>query len=112
MSQIRTPYLTDYDELTALPNRRRFVRQLHDFMQEHDETGDTLALMLLKNIDRFKSINDNFEHVAGDEFAILRIMQRIRGLGPSLLGCYLPPFRLSHERNIDTFSHVKMVKRG
>jgi diguanylate cyclase (GGDEF)-like protein len=66
-STIRQTY---YDELTALPNRRRFVRQLHDFMQEHKETGDTFALMLL-NIDRFKSINDNFEHVAGDEFAIL-----------------------------------------
>lgn len=70
MSRVRTHYLTDCDELTDLPNRRRFVRQLQDFMQEHKESGEKFALMLL-NIDRFKSINDNLEHVAGDELLLV-----------------------------------------
>jgi diguanylate cyclase len=51
------------DELTGLPNRRRFINAL-------DSLKDTEALLLLMDLDGFKTINDTLGHDAGD--ALLR----------------------------------------
>jgi diguanylate cyclase (GGDEF)-like protein len=50
-----------HDELTGLPNRRAFIERLEDCLR----TGP-VALMFV-DMDRLKSMNDTFGHVAGDE---------------------------------------------
>ena len=57
------------DDLTGLPNRRSFQRQLADRIRAATETGAPFALGLI-DLDRFKPINDVHGHPVGD--AILR----------------------------------------
>jgi len=53
------------DTLTAMPNRRAFDERLGLEIDRAERTGEPLAL-LLGDIDRFKTLNDRFGHVAGD----------------------------------------------
>lgn len=48
------------DELTGLPNRRRFINAL-------DALKQTPATLLLLDLDGFKAVNDTLGHDAGDE---------------------------------------------
>lgn len=50
-----------HDELTGLPNRRAFIERLDDCI-----ANGPVALMFV-DMDRLKSMNDTFGHVAGDE---------------------------------------------
>lgn len=67
------------DELTALPNRRRFVEELRRRLVSATEP---IGLMVL-DMDDFKMVNDRYGHLTGD--AVLRLfgrhLQRI--VGPS-----------------------------
>jgi diguanylate cyclase (GGDEF)-like protein len=62
-----------HDELTGLPNRRAFIETLDERMQ-----AGPVALMFV-DMDRLKSMNDTFGHVAGDELicAVGRTMERV-----------------------------------
>lgn len=57
------------DALTALANRRRFDERLADEVRRARETGAPLSLVLV-DVDRFKRVNDEHGHAAGD--AVLR----------------------------------------
>lgn len=59
-------HLAVTDELTNLYNRRRFQEMLAEGIAEHVRAGDQVSLILL-DIDRFKNLNDQFGHQAGDE---------------------------------------------
>jgi diguanylate cyclase (GGDEF)-like protein len=54
------------DHLTGLANRRRFERQLEREVGRTLRYGRPFCLLLL-DIDRFKEVNDNHGHEAGDE---------------------------------------------
>ena len=54
------------DPLTRLHNRRSLERYLHTAFHKARAGGETLALVML-DIDHFKSINDRFTHLTGDE---------------------------------------------
>ncbi|CDP50663.1 hypothetical protein [Devosia sp. DBB001] len=57
--------LAEHDELTGLPNRRKF----NDRMEQEDSrarrSGHGYSLLVI-DVDKFKGINDGFGHVAGD----------------------------------------------
>ena len=53
------------DGLTGLANRRRFSATLGDWCARARTDGDALVLLLL-DLDHFKSINDRHGHAAGD----------------------------------------------
>jgi diguanylate cyclase (GGDEF)-like protein/PAS domain S-box-containing protein len=66
--------ITDY--LTGLLNRQGFEAALDDAIRNADETATQLACIFI-DLDRFKWINDNFGHAAGDE-VLRQVVMRIR----------------------------------
>ena len=59
----------EQDSLTNLFNRRFFLKLLHKSKSLAARTHKPLSLLVL-DIDHFKSINDKFGHLAGDEVLI------------------------------------------
>jgi diguanylate cyclase (GGDEF)-like protein len=53
------------DPLTGLHNRRHLVEHFESMIAAAEEAGETLVVALF-DVDRFKSINDNYGHLAGD----------------------------------------------
>jgi len=59
-------YLAFHDDLTKLPNRRYVKKEIEDIIEEiHAGRDRTLGLIYI-DLDRFKVINDNFNHSYGD----------------------------------------------
>ena len=54
------------DSLTGLPNRRHFKERLGDELERAEAAGDRVNVFFI-DLDRFKWINDNLGHHAGDE---------------------------------------------
>ena len=76
------------DALTFLPNRRQIIGDLQREVSFSEHYGTPLAISLL-DIDHFKSINDTYGHITGDE--VLRkladeLRQHIRH--PDTIGRY------------------------
>ena len=59
-------HLTNYDALTGLPNRVRFLNRVTHHLRSAIASGRKLAVVQL-NLERFKNINDSLGHSAGDE---------------------------------------------
>ncbi|WP_245340608.1 diguanylate cyclase [Mesorhizobium sp. WSM4313] len=58
-------YQALHDPLTGLPNRAFFNRELERLVAKaRSEDGELVVLLL--DLDRFKEVNDNFGHTAGD----------------------------------------------
>jgi len=53
------------DPLTGLANRRAFLADAEHFIAHGSKPGERLAVMLA-DLDRFKSVNDQFGHAIGD----------------------------------------------
>lgn len=64
---------SERDFLTNLANRKTFDKRLFERMQEAREDKTDLALLML-DVDHFKSFNDTFGHLIGDE--VLKIVAR------------------------------------
>ncbi len=72
----RLRYLAYYDQMTELPNRRRFADQLEQRMLQALHHNQAFALLLV-NIDHFKRINDSIGHETGDRI-LTDIAARLR----------------------------------
>ena len=54
-----------HDPLTGLPNRALALQHLHRALEEAGGLGDRVGVMFV-DLDRFKALNDNLGHEAGD----------------------------------------------
>jgi diguanylate cyclase (GGDEF)-like protein len=77
-TQERLKQLANYDSLTGLPNRSLFRDRLGQAMARAKRQGRPMALMFL-DLDRFKQVNDELGHEAGD-----RLLQHV---GKTLTEC-------------------------
>jgi diguanylate cyclase (GGDEF)-like protein len=68
--------LAFYDLLTKLPNRRLLQERLKHSIDVERREGKQLALLML-DLDRFKAVNDNLGHLAGDEL-LQQVAERIK----------------------------------
>lgn len=59
------------DTLTGIPNRLAFEQRVGEELKRSRPSGEPLCIAIW-DIDRFKSINDNYGHAAGDK--VLRIV--------------------------------------
>lgn len=69
-----------FDSLTRLPNRRKLLERLEHSIAVSTREKSKFALLML-DLDRFKAVNDNFGHSAGDELlqqVATRISTRLR----------------------------------
>lgn len=62
----RLIWLSYYDELTGLANRRLFADQLQQIISMAHRTNDSVSLFYM-DLDRFKFVNDTMGHAIGDE---------------------------------------------
>jgi diguanylate cyclase len=69
LEAIRAESLTD--PLTGLGNRKYFDRSIEVAVQEALENGEPLSLLMF-DIDHFKSFNDSYGHLTGDQ--VLRLV--------------------------------------
>ncbi|PLW77446.1 GGDEF domain-containing protein [Cohaesibacter celericrescens] len=79
LDTIRYESLTD--DLTTLANRKHFDRTLEHAMQDANETGEPLTL-LITDIDHFKQFNDTFGHQTGDQvlrLVAVAVKQNVKG---------------------------------
>lgn len=76
-SRVELAQLALFDTLTGLPNRRLLEDRLHQAVSRHARRPTSRCGLLFIDLDRFKAINDNFGHKAGD--AVLQtVAHRIR----------------------------------
>jgi diguanylate cyclase (GGDEF)-like protein len=69
-------YQAYHDPLTDLPNRRLFVEQVASRLHSANNDG-MQAVVLLFDLDDFKTVNDTLGHAAGDELLVI-VAERIR----------------------------------
>jgi len=79
-AQQRLEHLAYHDALTGLPNRTAFDERLRVAIADSKRYGDVLVLAYV-DLDRFKPINDQYGHAAGDEVlteVAMRLQQNVR----------------------------------
>lgn len=67
--------LANYDTLTGLPNRKLFLKQLEEYIEQDISSTDCLIMLL--DINSLKKINDTLGHSAGDQ-ALRMIASRLQ----------------------------------
>ncbi len=65
-----------HDNLTGLPNRKRFMERLQRSLDRIKISSEYSFAVLFIDLDRFKTINDTMGHQAGDEL-LLNISQKL-----------------------------------
>jgi diguanylate cyclase (GGDEF)-like protein/PAS domain S-box-containing protein len=78
--EAKLEWAAHYDALTELPNRVMFNERLEAALKQAEETGRK-ALLVVLDIDRFKAINDDWGHDAGDAL-LQEVASRLRRMLP------------------------------
>ena len=76
----RLNWLSYYDDLTGLANRRLFTDRVKQMITLSHRQQESMALLFL-DVDRFKIVNDSLGHAAGDEVlqeTALRLQAELR----------------------------------
>lgn len=77
LSEKRLKQLAHYDNLTGLPNRMLLLDRMRQEIEQSKRNNLKLALLFL-DLDRFKSVNDNYGHNVGDQL-LVSVAERFRG---------------------------------
>jgi len=72
----RLQYQADHDDLTGLANRKRFNRELKEALDVAGKCGGKSGVLYI-DLDKFKQVNDNMGHQAGDEL-LIQVSDRLR----------------------------------
>jgi diguanylate cyclase (GGDEF)-like protein len=64
-AQLNVKFLSEYDPLTMLYNRRTFERYVRDYIEKSSKIGSMFSIVLI-DIDDFKLINDVYGHQTAD----------------------------------------------
>jgi len=75
--ELAIEHLAFHDDLTGLPNRRHFERELAKEIETARSNHSRLAVAMI-DLDRFRDINDALGHHVGDRL-LLEIASRLRG---------------------------------
>ncbi|MEA1987989.1 MAG: diguanylate cyclase, partial [Pseudomonadota bacterium] len=67
-----------HDSLTNLPNRRLYLDRLEQSIKRANRLSSLVAVVFV-DVDKFKSINDDLGHQAGDE-VLIEVAQRLTGI--------------------------------
>ncbi|HHT00343.1 MAG TPA: diguanylate cyclase, partial [Thiomicrospira sp.] len=59
-------FMASFDQLTGLANRKLFLEELENRINEAERLGHTLMVCFI-DLDNFKEVNDTFGHATGDE---------------------------------------------
>ncbi|TYP70810.1 putative bifunctional diguanylate cyclase/phosphodiesterase [Paenibacillus methanolicus] len=76
-SERKLSHMAYHDMLTDVSNRAAFLEELGRTLADGD---DDAAAVLFFDLDRFKSINDNYGHQKGDDM-LIEVVRRIRAKG-------------------------------
>jgi diguanylate cyclase (GGDEF)-like protein len=68
--------LSAIDDLTGLPNRRRFNQRMEEEWRRATRTGSSVTVVMM-DVDHFKQYNDNYGHGTGDD-CLRRVAQALR----------------------------------
>lgn len=69
-------HLAYHDPLTGLPNRLLFTDRLNQSIHAAHRHGRRFAVLFI-DLDRFKEVNDSFDHSYGDRLLVL-VAERLR----------------------------------
>lgn len=69
--------MANFDALTGAPSRLNILNKISEAIIEHGRYSQKLAVFVL-DVDKFKFVNDNYGHMAGDE-VLKFITQKING---------------------------------
>jgi len=107
-----------HDQLTRLPNRRMFEERLTQLQTRFEIRGRVYSCLMI-DLDKFKPINDEFGHAAGDAVLsvlahLLRTMmpelENIARLGGDEFAVLLPDKNLSQARFVAIRLRDRIVK--
>jgi diguanylate cyclase (GGDEF)-like protein/PAS domain S-box-containing protein/putative nucleotidyltransferase with HDIG domain len=102
------------DELTGLPNRRRFLDVLHHEFEQARRYGTSLVLAVV-DVDRFKNVNDVYGHAFGDRVlrevakalqACVRTVDTVARYGGDEFEILMPQTEIQ-----DAFSTAERIRR-
>lgn len=85
--RLRIEHERDYDLLTGILNRRAFMRETADLLDEHPERI-RVAAMVMMDLDNLKFVNDTYGHDCGDKYirAFAEALSAFEQQGPCVRG--------------------------
>jgi diguanylate cyclase (GGDEF)-like protein/PAS domain S-box-containing protein len=107
----RIQYLSEFDQLTGLPNRTLLMEQLQFELAQAKSEVKPMALLWL-NLDLFKDINNTFGHATGD--SVLReAAHRMRGImqGRDIMARYSGDNFVFARADTDQYGAIRMVNQ-